>query len=116
MKVGDVFWVELPSRGGHAQSGRRPAIVAQAGEISQQLPTVILIPLTTQIDALRFAGTLLVEPDGENGLKRPSVALVFQIAAVDRRFVGNRVGQVSDEIVQEMWKSLDELMGRISNQ
>ena len=29
MNVGDIFWVEFPARGGRAQAGRRPAIVAQ---------------------------------------------------------------------------------------
>lgn len=69
MKVGEVFWVDLPARGGHAQMGRRPAIVLQTSEASSVLPTVLLIPMTTQLDALRFPGTLLVEPDLENGLK-----------------------------------------------
>ncbi len=29
MNVGEIFWVEFPTRGGRAQSGRRPAIVVQ---------------------------------------------------------------------------------------
>jgi mRNA-degrading endonuclease toxin of MazEF toxin-antitoxin module len=27
--VGDLYWVELPLRGGRAQAGRRPAIILQ---------------------------------------------------------------------------------------
>jgi len=115
MKTGEVFWVNLPARGGHAQLGRRPAIVLQTSEASSVLPTVLLIPLTTQLDALRFPGTLLVEPDPENGLKRPSVALVFQLAAIDRRFIGSRAGQISTETVGQIWQSLDELIGRMSS-
>ena len=30
MNVGDVNWVEFPPRDGHVQTGRRPAIIAQA--------------------------------------------------------------------------------------
>jgi len=115
MKVGDVYWVDLPARGGHTQSGRRPAIVLQTSEASSVLPTVLLIPLTTQLEALRFPGTLLVEPDPENGLKRPSVALVFQLAAIDRRFIGSRAGQISREAVGQIWQSLVELTGRMSS-
>jgi mRNA-degrading endonuclease toxin of MazEF toxin-antitoxin module len=112
MRVGDVFWVEFPPRGGHAQAGRRPAIVAQTLEASDRLPTVLLIPLTTQLDALRFPGTVLVEPDADNGLRRTSVALVFQIAATDRRFIAERSGQVSAAVVRELWDALDDLTGR----
>lgn len=77
MNVGDVYWVELPARGGHAQTGRRPAIIMQAEAHAAKLPTVMLVPLTSQMDALRFPGTVLVEADGRNGLRRASVALVF---------------------------------------
>ena len=55
MRVGEVFWVDLPARGGHAQMGRRPAIVLQTSEASSVLPTVLLIPMTTQLDATSFS-------------------------------------------------------------
>jgi mRNA-degrading endonuclease toxin of MazEF toxin-antitoxin module len=111
MRVGDIHWVDLPGRGGHAQAGRRPAIVFQTPEASSALPTVLLIPFTTQLEALRFPGTLLVEPDQENGLKRPSVALVFQLAAIDRRFIGHRAGETSPQVVAQIWECLIELTG-----
>ena len=109
MNVGDVYWVEFPAREGRAQAGRRPAIVAQ--KIST-LPTLLLIPLTTQQDALRFPGTVLIEPDGGNSLRQPSVALVFQFTAVDRNFVKNKLGTVSEEKMREIWGAFDELSGR----
>jgi len=99
MNVGDVYWIDLPARGGHAQAGRRPAIIVQGAEATEQLPTVLVIPLTTQQDALRFPGTVLIEPDAENGLRRPSIALVFQLTVPDRRLVGEHVGKISDERV-----------------
>ncbi len=114
MSVGDVFWVEFPPRGGHAQSGRRPAIVAQVAGASGHLPTVLLIPLSPQLDALRFPGTVLVEPDAENGLRRPSVSLVFQLAAIDRRFLAQRAGSVTAGILGQRWEALDGLTGRSS--
>jgi mRNA-degrading endonuclease toxin of MazEF toxin-antitoxin module len=77
MNLGDVYWVEIPVRGGHEQAGRRPAVVIQGSEVSKRLATVLLVPLTTQLDALRFPGTVLVETDSENGLRRPSVAWSF---------------------------------------
>lgn len=109
MTVGDIYWVELPVRGGHAQAGRRPAIILQA---IATLPTTLLVPLTSQMDALRFSGTILVEPDQENGLRRPSVALVFQLTAVDSLFVTDRLGNVSEPVLEEIFSALDELTGR----
>jgi len=112
MNVGDLFWVEFPAGAGRAQAGRRPAIVAQATTASASLPALLLVPLTTQLDALRFPGTVLVEPSPANGLRRPSVALVFQLAAVDKRFLGSRLGRVSDAVMAGIWSALDEVMGR----
>src|SRR5205823_7544338 len=98
MNVGDVHWVEFPPRGGSAQAGRRPAIIVQGATTSERLPTVLLIPLTTQQDALRFPGTVFVDPDAENGLRRASVALVFQLTVADQRFLGPRLGRVSTAV------------------
>jgi mRNA-degrading endonuclease toxin of MazEF toxin-antitoxin module len=48
MNAGDVFWVEFPAGAGRAQSGHRPAIIVQGATATAQLPTVLLVPLTTQ--------------------------------------------------------------------
>jgi mRNA interferase MazF len=112
MNLGDVFWVEFPPQGGHGQAGRRPAIVAQVASASESLPTVLMIPLTTQIAALRFPGTVMVDADQENGLRRPSVALVFQLTVVDQRVVGPRMGRISETVLQSIWDELDRLSGR----
>lgn len=113
MNVGDVYWVEFLPRGGHAQTGRRPAIVIQSDARTASLPTALLIPLTTQMDALRFPGTVLVEASAQNGLRRASVALVFQLTAVDRRFVISRAGEISETTLQQIWAALDKLTGRM---
>ncbi len=94
MNVGEIFWVEFPGRAGRSQAGRRPAIVVQKASI---LPTVLLIPLTTQQDALRFSGTVLVEPDANNRLRLPSVGLVFQLTATDRTFIKEKLGIISND-------------------
>ena len=102
-------WAELPTRGGRAQAGRRPAVMLQS---AAKLPTTLVVPLTSQIDALRFAGTVLVEADSNNGLRRASVALVFQLTAVDNRYIGNRLGTLSREVLEEICSALDQLTGR----
>lgn len=113
MNVGDVVWVEFPAGAGRAQAGRRPAIVAQSSRVSAALPTVLLIPLTSQQDALRFPGTVLVEADAANGLRQPSVALVFQLTAIDKRFFSDpQRGVVSASLMATIWETLDAITGR----
>jgi hypothetical protein len=45
-------------------------------------------------------------------LRQPSVALVFQLTAVDKNFVKNKLGTISIEKINEIWKIFDELSGR----
>ncbi len=109
MNAGEIVWVEFPARGGRAQAGRRPAIIVQK---DKSLPTVLLVPLTTQQDALRFSGTILVEPDANNHLRQPSVALIFQLTVIDKNFIKNKLGAISDDKMNEIWAAFDELTGR----
>ena len=86
MSQGDIVWVELPGGEGRAQAGRRPAVILQDGTLN--LPTVAVVPLSSQLAALRFPATVLLEPDAANGLRASSVALVFQVRAVDTSYLG----------------------------
>ena len=109
MTPGELYWIEFPGGAGRAQAGRRPAIIVQGMRASAKLPTLLVVPLTTQLDALRFPGTLLVEPDPQNGLRLPSVALAFQMTAIDRRFLGPQLGQLSQEHLQQLWAAFRDL-------
>jgi len=110
--VGDIHWVQLPAANGREQWGRRPAVILQDERYAGGLPVVLVVPLTTARAALRFAGSTLIQPTVENGLRQVSVALVFQLRAIDRRRVEERLGSVSAEVLHEMFVELDKLTGR----
>ncbi len=94
MRRGEVWRVRLPPASGHAQAGDRPALVVQNDAFTAVLPTVLVVPFTGNLSAARFAGTLRVDPDGTNGLTTPSIALAFQLRAVDQRDCVQRLGEV----------------------
>jgi mRNA interferase MazF len=112
VSVGDIHWVDLPAANAREQRGRRPAVVLQDDDYGGDLPVVLVVPLTTARAALRFAGTTLIRPTAENGLQQASVALVFQLRAIDRRRIQERIGTVSAEVVQAMFTELGKLTGR----
>ncbi|HEY2413970.1 MAG TPA: type II toxin-antitoxin system PemK/MazF family toxin [Pirellulaceae bacterium] len=112
MTLGDIHWVELPDRGGREQRGHRPAIIWQDEMAFPNLPTVLVIPLTSRLDAQRFSGTDLVQPTMSNGLSVASVALVFQMGAVDIRRVGGRIGKLDQtdlDQIRDMARKLQQL-------
>jgi mRNA interferase MazF len=71
-----------------------------------------VIPLTGAASALRFKGTVEIQPTSTNGLQKSSVALVFQLRAVDRKRILERIGSLSDDNLKEIHAMLDALMGR----
>src|SRR5947209_486694 len=85
MKKGDLWRVRIPPAGGHAQTGERPALILQEDAFIATLPTVLIVPFTSTPAAARFDGTVVVHPDNQNGLRVPSIALVFQMRALDKR-------------------------------
>jgi mRNA-degrading endonuclease toxin of MazEF toxin-antitoxin module len=70
MKPGEVYWVEYRDAAGRVQGGRRPAIVLQDDlAFPARSPMVLTVPLTSQLAASRFPGTLLIDPTSKNGLE-----------------------------------------------
>jgi mRNA interferase MazF len=93
LRRGDIHWIEFPPSSTREQVGRRPAIILQ-GETTTTLPTVFVVPLTTNPRAARFAGTFAVEPSPRNGLPGRSIVLAFQLRALDRTRIGQRIGSL----------------------
>ena len=113
MKPGDIHWVQLPTAGGREQQGRRPAIIVQDDRYGADLPVVLVVPLTTAGAASRFAGTVTVHPTPENGLRQESIALVFQMRAIDRRRLQERIGNMDEQSLTAIFVELARLTGRV---
>jgi mRNA interferase MazF len=112
MKRGEVWRVRIPYAPGHAQSGERPAIIVQDDPLIASLPTVLIVPFTSTAGAARFDATLMVQPDSQNGLSTPSVALVFQMRALDKRDLVHRLGVLDSQTLDHVFRLLDQLTGR----
>jgi mRNA interferase MazF len=110
MEIGDVYSVEIPPSNGHEQAGSRPAVIVQDVEFSKRLSTVLVVPLTSNQAAQAFPGTFVIQPDAENGLRLSSVVLVFQLRAIDKRRLGQRLGRLVDAQIEELQGHIKALM------
>ena len=52
---------------------------------------------------------VLIDPDAGNGLRQPSIALVFQLCAIDKRFFEGRLGTVSESVLASLLSALEEI-------
>jgi len=106
MKKGEIALVELPQIGGREQYGTRLSIIMAA-------PTpeiLIIIPLTSNKSALRFPFTLLLQPSSANGLSEESIALIFQLRAVDKCRAAQKIGTLEKEKLKEIEKSIGKML------
>jgi mRNA interferase MazF len=100
VRPGELYVVDFgpPDRGAE-QAGVRPAIVVHR-EAFLRIPHLALVcPLTT---VRRDVPNHVPVPAGIAGLTRDSYVMTEQLRAVDRRFVGPRLGQASPEIIDRV--------------
>ncbi len=105
MEKGEIWLVNLPIKGGKEQFGFRPSIILA----DTKTDLALVIPLTSNLQALRFPYTLLIKKSKFNGLELDSVALLFQITAVDRTYFRNKIGGLEEISI----KRLDDILIRL---
>ncbi len=112
MIFGDIYLVEIPASTteGREQQGLRPAIIVQTSENIDKIPTVLIIPFTTQIKASNFPFTFTVSPDSFNNLSSVSVALIFQLRAIDKKRLKNKIGKLNSKDTEVLKQTIKTLL------
>lgn len=105
MKKGEIWIVEIPQLGGHEQKGTRPAIIVA----DARAPIAVIIPCTSNLRALQFPYTLLIEPSKENGLDITSVALAMHVRAIDKKRLIKRIGALEKSTLRQISNVLKKL-------
>ena len=95
MKKGEIWVIDSGNSNGHEQSGIRPAVVMSepVGRI------VMVVPFTSNTNALRFAHTIQFSPSPSNNLTSNSIAMVYQLRGIDVKRLERKIGVLTaDEI------------------
>lgn len=112
MTRGEVWWADLGPYRPHEQAGRRPVIVWQGDALTRGLQSVLVVPLTTNLDRAHLAGTAVVTAS-EGGLPADSVALAFQMRAIPKSVLESRIRALTEAEAAELELATDEALGRI---
>lgn len=75
------------------------------------LPLKIVVPLTAwQEDKHRGKGWLVrIEPDGQNGLTKPSAADTFEILSISERRVKEKIGELAESDFEKVLAAIKDL-------
>lgn len=106
MKKGDVCIVKLDVGAGHEQYGERPAVLIS----NIKMGIVVVVPLTTNLEALKFPYILTLLPNKNNKLTQESVALIFHIRSIDKSRIIKTIGKIDNVNQRKLDKILKEML------
>ena len=112
MRRGEIWWANLGPYRIREQTGRRPVVIWQSDTLTEILQSVLVVPLTTNLERANLAGTALVaaSPDGP---PEDSVALTFQLRAVPKSTLEGKIRNLTEDELAELELATDEAIGRV---
>lgn len=108
MKQGEIWETYFDPVEGQEQSGRRPAVIVSGNTMNKNMNLVIVCPLTSKVH--NYKGHPIIVPTAENGLKKESEILVFQVRSVSKKRLRKKLGVVDDEVINEIHRTLDRIL------
>lgn len=109
---GDIWWADFGEPAGSEAGYRRPMMVIQSDALnSSRLTTLLCVPLSSSMRWVNAAGNVLLRAS-DTGLRHDSLALVMQIAAINRAQLIEHVRRVSRLQLNRVFKGIDTVLGR----
>ena len=118
MKRGEIWWADLGAYRVQEQTGRRPVIVWQSDTLTRLLQSVLVVPLTTNLEAggnsacsrlRRWPGDRFRGPRVSNARDSQGVSQDEDSLAVPRGTRGTRLGDrrsgLGESLPQRNWNS-----------
>jgi mRNA interferase MazF len=109
-KRGDVYWADLNPFFGSEQGGTRPVLVLQNDAGNFFSPTLIVAPMSSQVDKRTDLPTHIVL-EHVRGLEGPSLIMLEQLKTIDKRRVRSYAGKLTKEQMAEVEAALTGTLG-----
>ncbi len=111
-KRGDLYLANLNPIRGSEQGGRRPVVVLQNNVGNFFSTTLIVAPLTSQIDKKRSQPTHVYVSHAK-GLDKPSIIQLEHIRTIDKVRVINYIGKLSRDQMQRVQDACLKSLGYV---
>ena len=103
-----IYNVDFGPGKGHEQSYPRPAIIFK---VISELSMCLAIPLTSNLNRLDLPYTVQINKTDSTNLKGNSVALVFQLRAIDKgRITGNQIGRIDGQQINKIKTIMKDML------
>lgn len=106
MKRNEIWLVNLDPTLGAEIRKTRPCVIISNDAVGV-LPLKVIAPLTDFKDRYRAVPWMVVvEPDTDNNLTKPSVVDLFQVRCVSKERLIRKTGSISSQLIASMSKAL----------
>ena len=103
---GDIYWIALKEASGSEAGYTHPHVVIQDNVINHsRIKTVVVCALTTNLKRAKAPGNVLLEA-GEANLPKQSVVVVSQVSTVDKMQLGEYIGSLNEQRVNQILAGL----------
>ena len=113
MKRGEVWLADLGAYRPREQTGRRPVVIWQSDTLTRVLQSILVVPLTTNLDRANLAGTAMIGSSPAGGPAEDSVALAFQMRAIPKSALQAKIRDLDESELEELELATDEALGRV---
>jgi mRNA interferase MazF len=111
MTRGELWWADFGLPFGSEPGYKRPVFIVQNDFFNNsRINTTIVIPLTTNLLLAEAPGNVLITGD-ESKLKKDSVMVISQIAAIDRKRLIERIKAVDGDIIKKVEDGVMFILG-----
>lgn len=106
IEKGDIFWVAPEFLQPTVEGVAHPHVVIQEDFLNKsRIPTTVLCGISSNLKRAHEPGNVMLDP-GEGGLTQVSVVIVSQISVVEKLALGNRVGRLNPERIEQIIRGL----------
>ncbi|MFN8439843.1 MAG: type II toxin-antitoxin system PemK/MazF family toxin [Caldilineaceae bacterium] len=103
---GDIYWLRVDRADGAEADYAHPYVVIQDDVINRsRINTVVVCALTSNLKRVSEPGNLLLEA-GEANLPKQSVIVVSQVDTVEKMQLGEYIGSLSKERIEQIFAGM----------
>lgn len=108
MKQRDIWLADLNPVKGSEQRGIRPVVIISGNAMNDNLNIAIICPLSSKIK--HYAGCVVLQKDGQNGLSDDSEIITFQVRTIAQERLIKKLGQISEKELATIKSGLNDIL------
>jgi mRNA interferase MazF len=111
VKRGEIWWASLPEPWGTGPGYRRPILILQSDAFNRsRIQTVVVAAITTNLRLAAAPGNVLLRRR-KSALSRDSVINVSQLLTLDRAFLTEKAGRLTDKELSQVEDGMRLVLG-----